>query len=383
MNRYLYATLLFLTGFSARAQSPVIDRTDMPAVTTAAPVDSLRLSQASTVLPAGAPPLTRRGANQTWNYSNLVATSQTVERYTSVAATAVPLFQLYFGAAGGPNRATVASPAPLPLATGPLLPITDPYQFYNVSAAAAPVQEFRSVGFGGLLGGLPVPLTYRTPAEQDVIYRFPLSYASQPDSSRSFVETPAALAATGYFSRRRKRVNRPDAWGTLITPFGTFTTVRVVTRLIDHDSIALGGVPGVGVDVPLTREYKWLAKLNHVPVLTITTQEVGGREVITAVQYRDRYRRLVLGTRSAAAQAAVAVYPNPLTSGPLHLAGLTGTRVRLKATDLAGRVLFEQTLAVNQGAATVAAATFGQFHGVALLTIQTSQGVAVRRVVRP
>ena len=132
------------------------------------------------------------------------------------------------------------------------------------------------MGFGASLNGTAMPVTYASAAQQDVIYRFPLSFASLPDSSSSFFSTPAAIATVGYLSQKRKRVNRPDAWGTLTTPFGTFQTVRVVTKLIDHDSMAFGGMPGQGFDVPLTREYKWLAKGQHVPVLTITTRVLAG-----------------------------------------------------------------------------------------------------------
>jgi hypothetical protein len=383
MNRNLYATIFFLTAFAARAQSPVITRTDLPAVTSAAPVDTLRQSQAATVLPASAPPLSRRGANQTWNYVALVPTAQTVDRYVAVSATA-PFYLFAFGPLGGVNRATVAASEALPLGTGLPLPITDPYQFYSVSAATAAVQDYRSVGFGGTLAGVQVPVTYRSQAEQDVIYRLPVSFASLPDSSTSYLETPAAAASTGYFNRKRKRVNKADAWGTLITPYGLFQTVRVVTKLIDHDSVAFGGMPGLGFDVPVTREYKWLAKNQHVPVLTITTQMLGNAETITAVQYRDQYRRIAVPTaaRAGAALVGVAVYPNPLAAESLHLSGLPGTAATLRATDLTGRLLLEYQLPAGSTAATVPAAAFGTFRGVALLHIQTAAGVVVRRVVR-
>ena len=236
--------LLLLTVAPALAQnSPVIDRTDMPAPTTG--VDTLRLSVASPVLPTSAPPLSRRGANQTWNYASLVPVSQRVETFLPIATvTATSLFYAFtFGALGGVNRATVAAPQALPLPAG--LPLTDTYQFFATSAATAAQQDFRSVGFGGSLGGTAVPVTYASQAQQDIIYRFPLSFASPADSSNSFFATPAAVATAGYLSQKRKRVNRPDAWGTLVTPFGTFPqTVRVVSKLIDHDSVALGGTPG-------------------------------------------------------------------------------------------------------------------------------------------
>ena len=383
--------LLLLTAAPALAQtvSPVIDRTDMPAATTAVPVDTLRLSVANPVLPATAPPLSRRGPNQTWNYASLLPVAQRVERFVTVASvTATSPFYLFtFGPLGGANRATVASPQVLPLAGGlPVpLPITDSYQFYSVSAAAAATQDFRSVGFGASLAGTAVPVTYTNQTLQDVIYRFPLSFASLADSSSSFFATPAAVAAVGYFSQRRKRVNRPDAWGTLVTPFGSFQTVRVVTRLTDRDSVAIGGAPGQGFALPLTREYKWLAKNQRVPVLTITTRLLGGQETITGVEYRDIYRRIVrLSTRDAATEAALGAYPNPSAVGsPLVLTVPAGSGpLTVSATDVLGRRLFRRSFGGGAGLLSLPAEAFGSFRGMALLTVQTARGTATHRVVR-
>ena len=386
MRRLL--SLLLLAAAPALAQtSPVIDRTDMPALTTG--VDSLRLSAASPVLPATAPPLSRRGANQTWNYAGLTPLSQRVESFVPASVvTATSLFYSFtFGALGGANRATVASPQALPIPTGANLPIavTDTYQFYNLAAAGATPQDFRSVGFGASLNGTAIPVTYASAAQQDVIYRFPLSFASLADSSKSFFSTPAAIATVGYLSQKRKRVNTPDAWGTLTTPFGTFQTVRIVTRLIDHDSVAFGGTPGQGFDVPLTREYKWLAKGQHVPVLTITTRLVAGQEVVSGVEYRDIYRRIIrLATRDAALEAGLAAAPNPSAVGSaLTLSVPAGSGpVTVSATDVVGRLLFRRNYVGGTGSVRLGAEAFGGFRGVALLTVQTAQGTATRRVVR-
>ena len=381
--RQLLPLLLLATTPALAQTSPIIDRTDMPAPT---PVDTLRLSVASPVLPATAPPLTRSGANQTWNYASLTPASQRVERYVTVASvTATSLFYaLTFGALGGVNRATVASPQALPLPPGTPLPISNTYQFYATSAATTPAQDFRSVGFGASLGGTTVPVTYASQAQQDVIYRFPLSFASRADSSSSFFSTPAAVATTGYLSQKRKRVNRPDAWGTLVTPFGTFQTVRVVTKLIDHDSLSFGGV-SQGFDVPVTREYKWLAKTQHVPVLTITTRLLAGQEIVTGVEYRDIYRRIVpLSSRDAATDAVLAAYPNPSAVGsPLALTVPAGSGLlTVSGTDLVGRQLFRRNFGGGTKAIIIDAEAFGSFRGVALLTVTTNQGSATRRVVR-
>ena len=380
--------LLFLAAAPTLAfaqSSPVIDRTDMPAPTATAPLDTLRLSVAGPVLPATAPPLSRRGANQTWNYAGLVPASQRVEQFVTVGTVAatVPLYAFVFGVLGGVNRATVASPQASLLPAALPLPITDIYQFYSTAAAAATTQDFRSVGFGASLAGAAVPVTYASQAQQDIIYRFPLSYASLPDSSNSFFATPAAVATVGYLSQKRKRVNRPDAWGALTTPFGTFNTVRVVTQLQDHDSVSVGGI-SQGFDLPLTREYKWLAKTHRVPLLTITTAVLGGQETVTSVEYRDVYRRIVrLTTRDAATDAALAAYPNPSAVGsaltltvPLGSGPLT-----VSATDVVGRRLFLRSFR-SGGVLSLGPDAFGQFRGVALLTVTTAQGTATRRIVR-
>jgi hypothetical protein len=338
------------------------------------PTDTLRQSTALIVLPASAPPLTRNGPGQTWNYAALVATAQQVTRFTAVPNQ--PLYTLTFNSLlSGSNRATVAAPQAVPVPPGFTLPITEPYQFFNASAA-----DFRSVGYGGTLAGTAVPVTYASAADQDIVYRFPLSYASPADSSRSFFSI--SLPGTGYLSQRRKRVNRPDAWGTLTTPFGTYQTVRVVTRMEDHDSLSAGGI-NQGFDLPVTREYKWLTVGQHVPLLTITTAQVGGREVVSGVMYRDVYRRITgpLSAPRPLPEPAVAIYPNPVPTGQGLQVRLLGPAT-VTATDVSGRRLFHGQLTPRNGLAEIPVEVLGEFRGLLLLRVQTGAGVAVRRVVR-
>jgi hypothetical protein len=380
MHRNLLLLALALAAGSAHAQTaPTITAADMPMVG-----DSLRVSQALT-LPTTAPPLTRNGANQTWNYAGLTPAAQRVVRYNEVSSAAGPLVQFTFNNPlfSPDTRATLASPQSLPLPAGTTitLPITDPLEFSSSTAA-----DFRSVGFSATLSGTAVPVTYASKAQQDVIYRFPLSYGGGSDISNSFLATPAIVASSGYFSQKRQRTNQPDAWGTLTTPFGTFQTLRVVTTLADHDSLAIGGAPGQGLTLPLIRQYKWLANGVHVPVLTITTTEAAGQQTVAAVEYRDSYRRVTtLATRDAATDATLSAYPNPSAVGTgLRLAvPASSGAFTLSATDLVGRQLFSQRFSGSpSGAVTVEAAAFGAFRGVMLLTVQTGQGTATRRVVR-
>ncbi|RZK20967.1 MAG: T9SS type A sorting domain-containing protein [Hymenobacter sp.] len=378
MRKLLLAGLV-LAASAAQAQTiPIITAADMPTVG-----DSLRLSQAALVLPASAPPLSRNGYNQTWNYAGLVATSQRVARFASVGSATGPLLQFTFNSLLSPDtRATLAAPQNLPAAAGTAgIPIADPLEFYNGSAA-----DFRSVGYGATVNGLAIPVTYATKTQQDVIYRLPLSYSQGNTTSNSLLATPALVASQGYFSQKRQRSNVTDAWGTLTTPFGTFQTVRVVASISDHDSIAIGTAAGQGLTLPLVREYKWLANGIHVPVLTITTALAAGQEIITGVEYRDTFRRFVtLASRDAATDAALSAYPNPSAVGTaVRVAVPVGSGAfTLVGSDLVGRQVFSRSYGGStSGGLTLDAAAFGSFRGVLLLTVTTAQGTATRRVVR-
>ncbi|OGX88451.1 hypothetical protein BEN47_08925 [Hymenobacter lapidarius] len=361
--------LLSLFGTAQAQTAPVITAADMPV-----PGDTLRLSLASPVLPATAPPLSRNGTNQTWNYAALQPLTQRVEAYKSVAASASGLQLVAFGPFGGANRATVATPRTFDF-NGATLPVSDVKEFFNLSA-----NDLRSVGFGVTFNGVALPVLYT--AGPDVIYSLPLAFGASHTSNSVLV---ASVPGAGYLSQKRQRRNANDAWGTLTTPFGTFQTLRVVTTIIDHDSVAVGTGPGQGATLPTRREYKWLANGIHVPVLTITTIEVNGAQQVSAVEYRDVYRRpTALATRNRALDAGLRVYPNPSGVGTaLQLAVPAGSGpFTVVATDVVGRQLFQRRFLGNEGVMSISAGAFGEFRGVLLLTVTTAQGTVTRRVVR-
>lgn len=368
--RYLLPLALSATLAAQAQTAPVITADDMPVAG-----DTLRLSVAAT-LPAGAPALTQVGENQTWNYAGLVPTSQRVEAYNSFASSAMGLQLFYFGL--GANKATLAMPQALPLPAGVTLPVpvTNTQEFFNLTA-----NSFYSVGFGGVLNGTAVPVGYAS--GNDVLYNFPTTYTSSM-LSNSVVNI--SLPNTGFFSRKRQRINRADAWGTVTTPYGTFQALRVVTSLNDHDSVQVGVATGQGFTLPLRREYKWLAKGQHVPVLTIITAEVAGVEQVTGVEYRDSYRRITapLAARNAALEAGFQPYPSPSAVGTaLRVVVPAGAGpLTLTGADVLGRQLFSRALPAGATSTTLDAATLGSYHGVLLLTLRGEQGTATRRVVR-
>ncbi|TGE10430.1 T9SS type A sorting domain-containing protein [Hymenobacter fodinae] len=366
---YQFLPFLLLPAASLQAQQAItITRNDMPNVG-----DTLRLSQTTAFT---GPALTQKGPNQTWNYSALRPTSQRVERYTAVGSTP-GLLPIAFGSLGGVNRATIATQQPLGTLASAGLPLTDVYSFFNESAA-----DYRQVGYGAVLSGTALPVTYQSQQLQDVVYRFPLAY-EQRDSSYS--DFDVSVPQTAYLRQRQQRVNRADGWGTLITPFGTFATLRVVSTLKTRYSISLPGQIDTVADAPITREYKWLGKEQGIPLLRIVTTEAIDREAVVLVEYRDIYRRLggTLATTRRLPESAVTAYPVPAaTTEPLHLTLLGTGLATITATDLTGRVLFRQTLTASSQPLVLAAELFKGTRGVILLRVETADGVAVRRVVR-
>ena len=356
----------------AQAQQPLrLDRTDMPNVG-----DTLRLSLSPTL--STGPVLSLSGPNVSWDFTDLRPTSQRLEAYETVTAAPL-LLALAFGPLAGPNQATVASRQAVPaFLTQAGFPVTEVYQFFNESAAS-----YRQVGFGVVVSGVALPVTYRTPQQQDVLYRFPLTYAQQDSSFSEFVVDVPGVA---YLRHQQRRLNLVDGWGTLRTPFGTFAALRLVSTVTARDSVALPGQAPL-VLPSVVREYKWLGQGQGVPLLQVTTQVVAGREAVTGVQYRDVYRRpggpLAVGTGLSG--TPVLAYPNPLpASAALRLRVPAGSGpLTVAATDLAGRQLFRGELRpAATGEATVPAGWFGQFRGVALLSVRGAAGVAVQRVVR-
>ena len=317
------------------------------------------------------------GPNQTWDFSTLTPLSQRVAEFLDpVSAGGLAAFT--FGPFGGANRATVSTPTQLPLDSvpgGAGLMLTDLRAYFRKQAA-----DYRQVGFSAAINGLAVPVTFAT-GQQDIIYRFPLSFASPMDSSHSYFE--ADIPNTAFLSQDQNRVNQVDGWGSLTTPFGTFNTVRVRTRLDAFDSLSISGQPPIALQLPTRYEYKWLANGQHVPLLAINTAVVGGNETVTSVEYRDIYRRIVLGAPAEpAALAAFTLSPNPAADGQaVALRGLPPTgSVTIEVFDALGRRVLRRPADAGSNVLTVT--ELDGARGVLVVRLTTPLGVAVRRLVR-
>lgn len=286
-----YTLLFFLLVFQLQAQITISD-TDMPT-----PGDTVRKSIAANI---NAVDVSQTGANYTWDFSSLLPISQVVDTFLNPAATPLA-YQVYFNNIFFyPNyRATVAHPVNAPNLAA-FLQLDQVVDFYKNSTSS-----YIGLGFGTEINGLATSVKMDS---VDYIYQFPLNYDDKDSSISKF---KIIVQGLGYYGQRKKRINHVDGWGTLITPFGTFQTLRVKSELQVSDTTFSEFINnGTKSNRPVEYEYKWLGTLSKIPLLEVRTQMVNNSETITSVVYQDSARGNILDVNEEEL-TRFEVYPNP------------------------------------------------------------------------
>jgi Secretion system C-terminal sorting domain len=297
MKKLILLVALGLISLPAFCQI-TITAADMPVAG-----DTLRTSSANPL--TANVDLTVVGASQAWDYSSLVATSQTLIDYQT-ATQVNPLFGLTISSSAYGYKVADS------LSLGAALPVSlqNVYTFFEKKTSPS---TFDGVAFAATLSGLPLPENY---SDNDEIYFFPLTYGNPQDSSTYALTV--TVPSLGTLKQQGYRITTVDAWGTIMTPYYTTPTncIRVRSEITEVDSITFMsttfGIPRQSVD------YKWLVNGDHYPALWVTTTVVAGTETPSAVNYRDSNRRLAV-KNVAAAISAINVYPNPAVNSTVTL----------------------------------------------------------------
>ena len=328
-------TLVFCLTFSVYSFSQItIGTGDF-----AAGGDTIRLSIANTA-PANTS-LATNGANALWDYSGLVPYSQDVDSLLSVTSTGITYAIFFANLPFNSNRANIAAKGANLAGGGGAVPITDVYNyFYNSSS------NYKQVGFGATISGVTTPIPY---GSKDIVYSFPCNFGNIDSSDSDYsISIPSQGAAVG----QQRRVNNVDGWGTLITPFGTFNTLRVVSELTGKDSVFISSV-GFGLSFPRTktREYKWLTTNGKVPVLQINVNVNGQNETVTSIRYKDIYRDLTVGLANNPQPIEARIFPNPSNGEnvTLELSTLKNGQCELGVYSINGALLKSFTKDAIQG----------------------------------
>ena len=286
MKKSLLLVLTFISLILLNAQV-VITQNDMPSAG-----DTIRLSNS---IDLGMINFQETGNNYTWDFSSLVPLYQSVDTFVNIDETPF-VYQLVFFLS-----ANLAQPM-AEFNQFPGFEITDVFNFYKKSAS-----DYRSVGLGFTINGIPLPNKYNEP---DILYHFPMEIGNV-DSSLSSYEID--IPALGYSGGWTKRVNHADGWGTLITPYGSFQTLRLKSEVTQFDSLY---VDSLGFGFPVYRnyaEYKWLGNGFGLPLCTITVEGL-----LPTISYIDSVRTMFVGVEEKDLATELNIYPNPATD-KLHI----------------------------------------------------------------
>lgn len=259
-----------------------ITREDMPDVN-----DTIRLSQ---TLTTGGIDYTLTGEDYVWDFSSLTPVTQQVDTFVSVISTP-PVYQFVFLY---PFVATIAQPVP-DIDFIPGFEITDGYFYYKETDA-----QFHQAGVAFKLSDLPLPLKFDEP---DILYTFPMNYGNV-DSCESSLELN--LPDVIYLSMESDRKNTVDGWGTLVTPFGSYETLRLKSEVSQYDSVYIDSL-NIGIGIPRNFiQYKWMANGMGVPLLEINVEGS-----IVTVSYIDSVRVITALDDRVAREEGLKIYPNP------------------------------------------------------------------------
>lgn len=235
------------------------------------------------------------GPDYYWDYNDLGMSATDSTAYSSVSD--VPFqFQIIFNnpfSASYANRALAINGLGV---GGMQIPLSDAHNFFRVAG-----DGFYDCGYAATFNDLPL-FGNRNPTDR--IFALPLTYGMPADTNDSFFDVVVPTLAT--VKSYQTRANSLDAWGTVVTPAGSYEALRVrsVVNGVDSVTIETFGIDQVIVR-PETIEYRWLSPEMGVPVLQINT--VDGD--ITEIRYR--IPEVEVGLSEILEKETIKLYPNP------------------------------------------------------------------------
>ncbi len=326
--------------------------------------------------------LSHTGTNYFWDFSYLQPQSQKVDTFVNTLSTD-PIYYFYFNncipfvPGYDPDHcASYAVPIQPPPSFNSNFQVSDVYYYFKETSS-----QYTQVGFGAKLNGIPISQKYDP---VDIIYEFPLNYGDTFSSTTSFgYDFPNT---DDYYGRTTNRKNTVDGWGTLLTPFGTFQTLRVESELNITDTVYSDSLNfGFTIPRPTQYEYKWLANGEKIPVLQINAQEIFGNKSISELIYRDSVRLDIDNAveNIFSENSDVIIYPNP-NDGVFNLKINQFENLKIEIINIMGEKVYFQKLTTNNEQRTTInyQLSTNLASGIYLLKIISEKGTVIKKFVK-
>jgi|YNPMSStandDraft_2_1061718.scaffolds.fasta_scaffold03346_4 hypothetical protein len=187
------------------------------------------------------------GTNYTWDFSQVNVSNVRADTIISVTQTPI-VYNIVFNILIA-NQAYINQTPP---SLGVGLTVSEYYDFFKKAT-----NYYRKAGFGATINGVQTPVKYDQP---ELFFKLPLTYGTS-DSSISKYGLP--IPGYGYYGQTIVRKHIADGWGTLITPFGTYSAIRVKQTINITDTIFIDSLNfGYNIVRPTSYEYYWLTNSN-------------------------------------------------------------------------------------------------------------------------
>lgn len=326
--------------------------------------DTVRMSQTTD----NTVDFTSTGSNYFWDFSNLSAASQKLVEYVDMSGVSL-LVNFTFGPfAPTKYQASYYLPTQdIPFdQISTFLPVSleDFYQFSRKTN-----DSITSVGYGLKIEGNEVPVKSDT---IETRYKFPMTYL-QSYTSNGYTNLDMNPFYDAIWRQHRQRISSVDGWGTVLTPYGMFQALRIKHEINESDSLRMdvfGSPMWIPIPLPTTRIYEWWADNEKDAVMRITTSDLGGNEVVTAIEYRDNYLGLDLGID--AKETEVEIYPNP-TTDVLYVKGLPTFKYQIYGSNAE---------LITEGESNGSVPTSSLAKGSYLLIVSHSKGIFINQFVK-
>ena len=262
------------------------------------------------------------GANQIWNYSGLSNHFSTTYAYLSVAST--------------PYAASFPS-ANIAMTTD-----SNFYVYMNSSAALVTVE--------GVAGTLINPGDIVDMNPPQTIYELPLTYGDNFTDTYGidFVGDGAAFGVYKIrFVRSGTVIDTVDGYGTLITPMGTYNSLRIKQWDNATDSIFIKLLSDfepwsfAQANISNTLTYNWLANGGKMPIVQMNTDSAGNTTQMEYNEYPGTFGIQESNT------SQITIGPNPFTeyilmNVPVEFS--SGGDLFVQVMDINGKIVMNKTL---------------------------------------
>jgi hypothetical protein len=140
-----------------------------------------------------------------------------------------------------------------------------------------------------------------------------------------------------------KGYSKADAWGTIKTPVGSVSAIRIFTSEIVYDSTYTSGIATLKSKTEGNYYYKWYTKGLGYPVLQMSKGILSQNSNYQTIEYAAKLKSVTTGLENISTnQASATIYPNPFKDrATLRLSSnFNPEKYTLSIFDMYGRLIF-------------------------------------------